>query len=221
MNPTRLPPKRDVMLALLDQASVFLHLDPRRSGVTVPEGFKGQPQLVLQLGWNMTPPISDLSVEEAGVSGTLSFNRLPFWCQVPWAAVYALVGGNGQGMVWPDDVPPEVNVQVRRPQEAPPHLRAVGAKEAAPAPPEPARVVKRETAKKPRRRKAAESRESMARSLAQPEKAAPVSSPTKEAPSVPELAVTPEPKQAEASSGQAQAGAKPKRQLPPYLRIVK
>jgi len=133
-----LPPKKEVMLALLERTSVFMHLDPRRAEVVVPPWFKKQPQLVLQLGLNMPVPIRDLSVDDECVSCTLSFNRSPFFCWVPWTAVFALVGEDGRALVWPDDVPPEVAAQAQKVARAagpgaaaaptPPraHLRAVG-----------------------------------------------------------------------------------------------
>ncbi len=108
-----LPPKKEVALALLERSSVHLHLDPRSPGVVVPAGFKRQPQLVLQIGLNMPVPIPDLRLDEEGMSCTLSFNRAPFFCVVPWRSVYAMVGDDGRGMVWPDDVPPEVEQQAR------------------------------------------------------------------------------------------------------------
>jgi hypothetical protein len=90
---------------------MFIHLDPRRADVLVPKGFMGQPQLVLQVGLNMAIPIPDLTIDEAGISCTLSFNRAPFWCRIPWPAIYALVGEDGRGGVWPEDVPPEIQQQ--------------------------------------------------------------------------------------------------------------
>jgi stringent starvation protein B len=108
-----LPPKKEVALALLERSSVHVHLDPRSSGVVVPAWFKKQPQLVLQVGLNMPVPIPDLRLDEEGMSCTLSFNRTPFFCVVPWPSVYAMVGDDGRGMVWPDDVPPEVASQAR------------------------------------------------------------------------------------------------------------
>jgi hypothetical protein len=111
----RLPPKKDVLLALLHGPSVYVHLDPRRPGVVVPAWFKKQPQLVLQVGTNLAVPIPDLSIDEAGVSCTLSFNRAPFFCRMPWTAVYALVGEDGRALIWPEDVPPELAVQPKRP----------------------------------------------------------------------------------------------------------
>jgi stringent starvation protein B len=109
-----LPPKKEVALALLERSSVHIHLDPRAEGVTVPMWFKKQPQLVLQIGLNMPTPIPDLRLDEEGMSCTLSFSRSPFFCVVPWRSVYAMVGDDGRGMVWPDDVPPEVANQAHQ-----------------------------------------------------------------------------------------------------------
>jgi stringent starvation protein B len=109
MSPTQpLPPKKEVGLALLERSSVYVHLDPRRDNVVVPVWFKKQPQLVLQVGMNMPVPIPDLRFDDDGLSCTLSFNRAPFFCVVPWSSVFAMVGEDGRGMVWPDDVPAEV-----------------------------------------------------------------------------------------------------------------
>jgi stringent starvation protein B len=114
MSPTQpLPPKKEVGLALLERSSVYVHLDPRQDAVVVPAWFKKQPQLVLQVGMNMPVPIPDLRFDDDGMSCTLSFNRAPFFCVVPWASVFAMVGEDGRGMVWPDDVPAEVAKQAQ------------------------------------------------------------------------------------------------------------
>jgi stringent starvation protein B len=106
-----LPPKKDVALALLERASVFIHLDPRENDVVVPAWLKKQPQLVLQVGLNMAVKIPDLDVGEDAVSCTLSFSRRPQFCSVPWRSIYALVGEDGRGMIWPEDIPAEVAAQ--------------------------------------------------------------------------------------------------------------
>src|SRR4051812_40707945 len=100
--PHRLPPKKDVALALLEGPSLFIYLDPRRAGVLVPKGFAGQPELVLEVGMDMPIPIPDLEVDDAGITCTLSFNRTPFWCRIPLAAVYALTNRDKIGVIWPD-----------------------------------------------------------------------------------------------------------------------
>jgi stringent starvation protein B len=117
-----LPPKKEVALALLERCSdrgIFVHLDPREPTVMVPPWLKKQPQLVLQIGLNMPVAIPDLRLDDEGVRCTLSFNRSPFFCAVPWASVFAMVGEDGRGMVWPDDVPAEVPLS-RQGQQPPP-----------------------------------------------------------------------------------------------------
>jgi len=93
---------------------VYVHLDPRVDGVVVPEWLSHQPQLVLQIGLDMPIPIPDLRVDDDGLYGTLSFQRSPFTCVVRWDGVFALVGEDGRGMVWPEDLPEELAAEVER-----------------------------------------------------------------------------------------------------------
>ena len=121
MSPQPLPPKKVVALALIEQSSVHLHLDPRAPGVVVPAWFKQQPQLVLQVGLNLPKPIPDLYFDDEKMSCTLSFNNSPFFCIVPWDSVFAMRGDDGRGMVWPDRLgPPEVAKAGTAPREATP-----------------------------------------------------------------------------------------------------
>ena len=229
---TRLPPKKDVALALLEQATVLVHLDPRGEQVQVPAWFKRQPQLVLQIGLNMPKPIPDLNVDDDGISCTLSFSNAPHYCHLPWASVYALIGASGRGMVWPDDVPKEVAGQyvVTTPkEEVKPRtaLRAVGAE---PSPDEQA--AKADAKKKKRARKAKEAKETekATRATRTPKKKLEAARPPE---AVPEKSRAPRPAPAvaaappapaparRASAGSNAPGAKKKRELPPYLRVVK
>src|SRR5512143_3335460 len=107
-----LPPKKEVALALLERSNVDIHLDPRAKGVVVPPQFKKEPRLILKIGLNMPVPIPDLRLDDESMSCTLSFKRSPFYCVVPWPSVFAMVGEDGRGMVWPDDVPQELAVRV-------------------------------------------------------------------------------------------------------------
>lgn len=247
MQPTRLPRKKDVALALLEQATVYVHLDPRGEAVRVPPQFKRQPQLVLQVGLNMPVPITDLHVDDDGVACTLSFNRTPHYCVIPWTSVFALVGENGRGMVWPDDVPPEVAAEAEKQAK---QQKARASLQVAPAPPaeEPAPAApaakKRKAKAKPGEAAADEAKPAKAAakaaggkraaaakgpkaepSKAEPKKkaarvakpeapAAPVAAPALAAKAASAIA---EPTPKAASSG----GEKRKRELPPYLRVVK
>lgn len=195
-----LPSKKDIALALLESTSLFIHLDPRKADVAVPQWFKAQPQLVLQVGLNMAVPIPDLDVDDDGITCTLSFNRSPHWCKLPWSAIYALVGEDGRAMVWPTDVPPEVAAQFERAAKKP-ALTSVGSEQPTKGKTRPARSKKRATPAKPK---------------AVPLQVAPQPAP---APSAP----TPLPAPRPVASSPAASTKKPgkKRELPPYLRVVK
>lgn len=244
MQPTRLPRKKDVAIALLEQATVYVHIDPRPAEVHVPPWFKRQPQLVLQIGLNMPVPIPDLDVSDHGLSCTLSFNRSPFHCRIPWASVFALVGESGRGMVWPDDVPPEVAAQAQK--QAKPQLAAVAAPPAeAPAAEAPAPAAKKparaDKARKPRPSKAkpaakgepkadakkshgAQKKEKAAPARAAQPRTAPRAEPARRAAPAPAPAPAAEKVATLKAAGTSAKGAatpRKKRALPPYLRVVK
>ena len=266
MAPTaRLPPKKDVALALLEQASMYIHLDPRADAVQVPVSFKNQPQLVLQVGLNMAVAIPDLHVDEQGLSCTLSFNRTPFFCMIPWPAVFALVGENGQAMVWAEDVPAEVAAQAqaqKAPEKPRPHLRSVGESSSAPelaAKAEPAPAAEKKAATKAGSKAASKTGSGKAeakgalKSGSKPKVEAKSATPkaaktgTKAASKVSKSpaeaahekkpAASPVPKPEPAAARQTVSAkkpaakpeaartatemGKPKRELPPYLRVVK
>lgn len=189
---------------------MFIHLDPRRPDVVVPKWFMGQPQLVLQVGLNMAIPIPDLRVEDDGITCTLSFNRAPFWCKIPWTAIYALVGEDGRGGVWPDDVPPEIQLQQQRggaqqkpaPSKRPrPKLAAVGGEG------------------KPSGRDAKSESEEEPKQASPPARRGPVAvpPPREEASEGEDATPAAEPTPASPAAG----GKKPKREIPPYLRVIK
>jgi len=219
-----LPPKKEVALALLERSSVHVHLDPRVASVVVPPWFKSQPQLVLQIGLNMPVPIPDLHLDDDGMSCTLSFNRAPFHCVVPWAGIFAMVGEDGRGMVWPDDVPVEVSRQARPVQvapapkesspengkpEAPPRRGPRRIADAAADDSSAAKKKKGGAAKRPRIVPSPE--EPRARLAAVP----PVAAGTSDARN-PLRDVTATPSQPLGAGPQ-----RPKKELPPYLRVVK
>ncbi|MBV9945333.1 MAG: hypothetical protein JOZ69_00615, partial [Myxococcales bacterium] len=181
-----------------------------------PPWFKKQAQLVLQVGLNMQLPIPDLRLDDDGLSCTLSFNRSPFFCVVPWASVFAMVGDDGRGMVWPEDVPAEVARQAQRAVEPPP-----------PPPKEPPKVavaaVAREPKADPPKPKRARKRPPLAavEGEASPESAAPkprAAAAERPARTSPATAPRPVESPARASRGSVK---KKRKELPPYLRVVK
>jgi stringent starvation protein B len=117
--------KKQLLLDLLARSSVFVQLDGRAEGVELPEWLRGDPQVVLQLGYDLAIPIPDLVVDDDGFSATLSFRRTPHTCKVPWAAVIAIADADGRGALFPPNAPP---VEAELPSPAP--------AAAAPAPPD-------------------------------------------------------------------------------------
>lgn len=184
---TSLPSKKEVLLNLLEKASVLVHLDARREDVKVPRHLKTNPQLILQLGLNLAVPIPDLEVADDKVTCTLSFARTPFFCVLPYAAIFAMVAEDGKSaMVWPEDVPAEV----ARAAEAEAKKLGLVPADAQPQKPLPARIEIGTT-----------KRSQPAESKPKPQKA-----------------------QKAQPQGAAQKAPKrggPKRELPPYLRVIK
>ncbi|HTJ81519.1 MAG TPA: ClpXP protease specificity-enhancing factor SspB [Polyangiaceae bacterium] len=129
------PPKKNVALALIEQGTIYVHLDPRKSGVVVPKEFQVQQELVLSFGYAMRVPVPDLDIDDEGISGTLSFNRRPFWCKIPWSAVYAIIDADKRGAAWPEDAPSGSRLATASNPPPPKrsHLRAVGPEDEAPS----------------------------------------------------------------------------------------
>ena len=109
-DPMGLPIKQSFVSDLLESGPVLVHVDARVQGVSVPDHLARDPKLVLRFGYGLEPAIHDLTVDDEGISGTLTFKGIPHRCILPWPAVYAAVSeaADQRGMVWPEDVPEEV-----------------------------------------------------------------------------------------------------------------
>jgi len=89
--------------------------------VVVPQQLRSEPHLVLQYGHDLPIPIPDLEVDEYGVRATLSFSRAAHRTVVPWSAVYVVACDDGRGVLYSEDVPPDVTViAARATSDAPP-----------------------------------------------------------------------------------------------------
>jgi stringent starvation protein B len=105
-DPSQARDKRAAVEELLERGPVLIHLDARRDDVLIPPRLKGDARLVLRFGYRLQPAIIDLAVDDSGISGTLTFGGMPFYCKLPWPAVYAaIVEGEQRGTVWPEDIP--------------------------------------------------------------------------------------------------------------------
>ena len=208
--PQRPTGKPDVVNALLTPtSSVFIHLDPRREGVVVPPQFRKSPALVLEIGLNMRVPIPDLDVGNDGIGCTLSFGGRPFWCWLPWHSIFAVVTGEKRGMLWQSDVPPEVEDRYVRSDES-----------TKPKPPPPRLVAVKDT--KEEAELSGEPQEPIAPVRPLRPLKTPMPDSDGNAAGVLEPADTEQPSDSDTQEDNppAPGGGKPKRKLPPYLRLV-
>jgi stringent starvation protein B len=104
---TRVPSKKETLLAYLARGIAMVHLDARRPGVSVPEQYATDAHLRLNLSYRYSIP--DLEVLDDVVQATLSFSGRPFHCVLPWPSIFGITSnGTGEGQVWPEDLPVEV-----------------------------------------------------------------------------------------------------------------
>ena len=111
--------KQEQVLECLEKGMTQIHLDARRPGVLVPEKFKDQHHLVLNISYRFDPP--DLSVNEWGIRQTLSFGGSRFTVAVPWSALYAVASlVTRESWMFPHDMPEEFAAAATEKAELPP-----------------------------------------------------------------------------------------------------
>lgn len=116
------PQKFAVFSRFLSKGKVMVTLDARRPGVSVPAHLAQEPQLNLDFSERFG--LSDFMYDERGVRASLSFNRQPFFCDVPWSAVYALFSHvDNERLTWAKALPQEILAQL--PEASLEHLERV------------------------------------------------------------------------------------------------
>lgn len=101
--------KLEYFADLLDLGKTDIMIDAGNAEVLVPADFKGNPALMLS--WSHKFRLSDFEYDEEGVSGTLSFNRIPFSVFVPWDAVWMVCLSSdpeGTSRMWECSMPQSI-----------------------------------------------------------------------------------------------------------------
>lgn len=99
--------KLEVFSKLIDQGMVLVSLDARPEAVAVPPQHKDNLQLALNFSHRFG--LDDFAYDERGVRASLSFNRQPFFCDIPWSAVFLMRSQvTGEVVLFPSSLPPEM-----------------------------------------------------------------------------------------------------------------
>jgi stringent starvation protein B len=109
----RVQEKRQRLEELLDRGMVMVHLDATQQGVDVPNMHADSAALALNLSYRFRIP--DFRVDDEGVYASLSFNREPYPCRLPWHAIFAIRSHVDDTFhVWPEDVPEQLLERARQ-----------------------------------------------------------------------------------------------------------
>jgi len=112
--------KRRTALELFEHEPLFrVIVYTHVPGVLLPDNWMKVPQCELELGADLPVPIRDLVIDDEGISGTLSFGRVPFFCRVPWDAVGALAVVGSFAVGWQVLGEPRLEVAVLRVAKSP------------------------------------------------------------------------------------------------------
>lgn len=99
--------KLEIFTRLIEAGMVLVNLDTRAPGARVPPQHVGEPQLGLNFSHRFG--LDDFSYDERGVRASLSFQGRPFFCDVPWGAVFMLRSYvTGEVVLFPASLPPEI-----------------------------------------------------------------------------------------------------------------
>jgi hypothetical protein len=80
-------PAADILRELLEQGMVRIIVDATRPDVIVPEQLRANPTLHLNLSYKFEG--HNMRFGQSSLCVTLSFSRVPFRCEIPWAALIA------------------------------------------------------------------------------------------------------------------------------------
>jgi hypothetical protein len=107
-------PKADAVINWISEGMVRVHFDASSPFANVPKHLRKRTNCVFELAYNMPLPISDLKIDQEGISGTLSFGGYGWlFCKVQWPAVFCVTQGDRVG-VWLNDAPEDMQREILR-----------------------------------------------------------------------------------------------------------
>lgn len=101
------PTKLEQFAGMIEHGLVMVTFDTRVPGVSVPDPFRGTPQL--HLSFSPRFRLDDFVYDADGIRATLSFDTGPHYCVVPWDAVYGMSSETlDERLVFRESFPPEL-----------------------------------------------------------------------------------------------------------------
>jgi hypothetical protein len=79
---------------LLEKTWPYITVDTAAKDLVIPDNLRKNPKVVLQIGYNMANPLPDLTIDDFGISVTLSFGGSYQLCKIPWHACLAFENRN-------------------------------------------------------------------------------------------------------------------------------
>jgi hypothetical protein len=112
--------KKEFFENFVSFGDVIVVVNTTVSGVTVPPEYSNLTTLKLSIGLEMPVPIPDLKIEDDGITCTLSFNREPYFCVLPWEAIWQMVPliDPKLGIVWKSDIPADIRTELEQRKKA-------------------------------------------------------------------------------------------------------
>lgn len=89
---------------MMEGQMLFVAVNTTKIGVILPDFLYEQSHCLLNFGYNLAIPITDLEVTRDGVRATMSFNRTPFKVSLPWYSIF-LIQVEGDYFACPIDAP--------------------------------------------------------------------------------------------------------------------
>ena len=100
--------KERALRRLLEDTFVLVHLDPTRSGVTLPQHLLGSPSVTLRLSKFFR---GSLELEDAVITANLLFSGEYFTCVIPLDSIWRITSENGSHLFWPEDAPEQLTAE--------------------------------------------------------------------------------------------------------------
>ena len=96
---------------LLEQDHVLLHLDSRKSGVTVPKNLANNPALSLKVSRLFQ---GEMTFDNKSIVAYLRFNGEYFRCEIPWESIWGMSSASAEQKIWQQDSPKELVIELAK-----------------------------------------------------------------------------------------------------------